>query len=88
MPKIFEDETKFCEQMSENLSIFIKMGCIQKADVSKYINTKILFFLRITLKYGIVCFQTYSYEIKFFRKHIKSWDLRLYHWISRNGQNQ
>jgi hypothetical protein len=36
MPKIFEDETKFCSPVSENLATFIKMGCTQKAEVSKY----------------------------------------------------
>lgn len=38
MPKIFEDETKFSESISENMAKFIKMGCTQKADVSKYLD--------------------------------------------------
>lgn len=38
MPKIFEDETKFSESISENMPKFIKMGCAQKADVSKYLD--------------------------------------------------
>lgn len=36
MPKIFEDKAKFSESISENMAKFIKMGCTQKADVSKY----------------------------------------------------
>uniref|UniRef100_A0A8W8M0V0 Uncharacterized protein n=1 Tax=Magallana gigas TaxID=29159 RepID=A0A8W8M0V0_MAGGI len=38
MPKIFEDETKFSESISKNMAKFIKMGCTQKADVSKYLD--------------------------------------------------
>lgn len=42
MPKIFEDDTKFSEPISENMAKFIKMGCIQKADLSKFLeNVKI-----------------------------------------------
>ena len=37
MPKIFEDETKFSEPISENMAKFIKMGCTQKADISKFL---------------------------------------------------
>jgi hypothetical protein len=38
MPKIFEDETKFSEPISENMAKFIMMGCTQKADVAKYLD--------------------------------------------------
>lgn len=42
MPKIFEDDTKFSEPISENMAKFIKMGCTQKADLSKFLeNVKI-----------------------------------------------
>lgn len=42
MPKIFEDDTKFFEPISENMAKSIKMGCIQKADLSKFLeNVKI-----------------------------------------------
>lgn len=37
MPKIFEDDTKFSEPISENMAKFIKMGCTQKADLSKFL---------------------------------------------------
>lgn len=37
MPKIFEDETKFCEPISENVSKFIQMGCTKKADIKNNI---------------------------------------------------
>lgn len=37
MPKVFEDETNFCSPVSESLAKFIKMGCTQKADVTKYL---------------------------------------------------
>lgn len=35
MPKVFEDETKFCPPVSENLTKFVKMGRTQKTDVTK-----------------------------------------------------
>lgn len=37
MPKNFGDETKFSEPISEHMAKFIKMGCIQKADISKFL---------------------------------------------------
>lgn len=37
MPKVFEDETKFCSPVSKSLAKFIKMGCTQKAEVTKYL---------------------------------------------------
>ena len=37
MPKNFGDETKFSEPISENMAKFIKMGCTQKADISKFL---------------------------------------------------
>ena len=35
MLNIFKDETTFYEPISENMATFIKMGCFQKADLSK-----------------------------------------------------
>lgn len=42
MPKIFEDDTKFSEPISENMAKFIKMGCTQKADLSKFLENVII----------------------------------------------
>ncbi|CAC5383916.1 unnamed protein product [Mytilus coruscus] len=37
MPKIFEDQTKFSEAVSDNSSQFVTSACTQKADVSSFI---------------------------------------------------
>ena len=37
MPKVFEDETKFCNLISEVMANFVKSGCTKKADISKYV---------------------------------------------------
>lgn len=45
MTKIFEGDTTFSEPISENVAKFIKMGCTQKADLSKFL--EMLKFQRI-----------------------------------------
>lgn len=37
MTKVFEDETKFCNPISEVMANFVKSGCTKKPDILKYV---------------------------------------------------
>jgi hypothetical protein len=37
MTKVFEDETKFCNPISEVMPNFVKSGCTKKTDILKYV---------------------------------------------------